>query len=169
MLIIKVLSSGLGSILAGERRTSKIWIIHQYRAIIMGTWKYIYVSTYTEKQEYGRFITYSFTLLFLLPSISGQEAETISKESSVVYLLQSSGEKMFSKERCSLIYLHSQSAFHLPAHAEVSTWWFNCLFVFYPCFNLSFPSLLSFPDGSDGKESACSVGDLGSVWVWKIP
>ena len=101
--------------------------------------------------------------LSFVPSIFGQEAETISKESSVVYLLQSSGEKMFSKERCSLIHLHSQSAFHLPGHAEVSTWWFNSLFVFYPCFNLSFPSLLGFPDGSDGKESACNVGDLGSV------
>ena len=28
----------------------------------------------------------------------------------------------------------------------------------------------SFPDGSDGKESACNVGDLGLIpWVWKIP
>ena len=25
------------------------------------------------------------------------------------------------------------------------------------------PSYISFPDGSDGKESACSVGDLGSI------
>ena len=32
-----------------------------------------------------------------------------------------------------------------PLHAELSTWWFSCLFVFYPCFNLSFPSLLGFP------------------------
>ena len=30
--------------------------------------------------------------------------------------------------------------------------------------NLVFPSLLrGFPGGSDGKESACSVGDLGSI------
>ena len=28
----------------------------------------------------------------------------------------------------------------------------------------------SFPDGKDGKESACNAGDLGLIlWVWKIP
>ena len=27
----------------------------------------------------------------------------------------------------------------------------------------------SFPDGSNGKESACNVGGLGSVWVWEDP
>ena len=26
-----------------------------------------------------------------------------------------------------------------------------------------------FPCGSDGKESACNVGDLGYPWVWKSP
>ena len=26
-----------------------------------------------------------------------------------------------------------------------------------------------FPDGSVSKESACNVGDLGSIWVGKIP
>ena len=26
-----------------------------------------------------------------------------------------------------------------------------------------------FPDGSDCKESACNAGDLGCLWVGKIP
>ena len=28
---------------------------------------------------------------------------------------------------------------------------------------------MGFPGGSDGKESACSVGDLGSVLGWDSP
>ena len=28
---------------------------------------------------------------------------------------------------------------------------------------------LSFPSGLDGKESACDVGDLGSILVWEDP
>ena len=27
----------------------------------------------------------------------------------------------------------------------------------------------TFPGSLDGKESACNVGDLGSISVWKIP
>ena len=29
------------------------------------------------------------------------------------------------------------------------------------------PGFLGFPDGSDGKESACNVGDLGLVLGWE--
>lgn len=35
MLIVRILCSGLGFILADEKRTSKIQIVHQYRAIVM--------------------------------------------------------------------------------------------------------------------------------------
>ena len=31
------------------------------------------------------------------------------------------------------------------------------------------PFFKGFPGGSDGKESACNVGDLGSIPVGKIP
>ena len=168
MLMIKALSSGLGSILAGERRTSKIWIVHQYRAI-MGMWKYIYVSTYTEKQEYGQFVTYSFTLLYLCTfHFWTWSRNHIQIELSCLFITKFWGENVQQRE----MFSHSSTFSECippPLHAELSTWWFSCLFVFYPCFNLSFPSLLGFPDGSDGKESACNVGDLGSVWVWKIP
>jgi len=46
-------------------------------------------------------------------------------------------------------------------------------------FELQFSSFLGFPGGSDGKESACNVGDLGlipgserphsRILVWRIP
>ena len=44
----------------------------------------------------------------------------------------------------------------------------GCIFVllciFFVCFFLmSLLNLLGFPDGSDGKESACSVGDLSLI------
>ena len=34
-----------------------------------------------------------------------------------------------------------------------------------------FPTTIQdlFPDSSDGKESACNAGDMGSIWVGKIP
>jgi len=35
--------------------------------------------------------------------------------------------------------------------------------------NILTGSLVSFPDGSDGKESASSVGDSFDPWVGKIP
>ena len=31
------------------------------------------------------------------------------------------------------------------------------------------PVFLGFPGGSDGKESACNAGDLGSVLGWEHP
>ena len=31
------------------------------------------------------------------------------------------------------------------------------------------PVLMGFPGGSDGKKSACSTGDLGSILGWKDP
>ena len=44
-------------------------------------------------------------------------------------------------------------------------------FLSFACFFMS-PLLVGFPGGSDGKESACSEGGLGSVpglpCVWKI-
>ena len=43
----------------------------------------------------------------------------------------------------------------------------GCIFVllciFLCVFLMSLLNLLGFPDGSDGKESACSVGDLGLI------
>ena len=43
----------------------------------------------------------------------------------------------------------------------------GCIFVllciFFCVFLMSLLNLLGFPDGSDGKESACSVGDLGLI------
>ena len=41
--------------------------------------------------------------------------------------------------------------------------WKNLLFSFF----LFGHRLLGFPGGSDGKESACSAGDLGSVPGWE--
>ena len=40
---------------------------------------------------------------------------------------------------------------------------------FFCSFTLSGKLALGFPGGSDGKESACTVGDLGSVPVWGRP
>ena len=34
---------------------------------------------------------------------------------------------------------------------------------FYPQSNRNILKHLGFPDGSDGKESSCNVGDLGSI------
>ena len=34
---------------------------------------------------------------------------------------------------------------------------------------LPIPVFLGFPGGSDGKESACNVGDLGSIPGWEDP
>ena len=35
--------------------------------------------------------------------------------------------------------------------------------------SLPSPVFLGFPGGSDGKESACNVGDLGSIPGWDDP
>ena len=35
--------------------------------------------------------------------------------------------------------------------------------------SLPSPVFLGFPGGSDGKESACNVGDLGSIPGWEDP
>ena len=147
MLIVRILCSGLGFILADEKRTSKIQIVHRYRAIVMWMWQNIYLPTSTEKKEYSQFHAFRLCTIHLLcltftPSVCGHEAETTSKQSSVVYLLQSSGKKMFSKEGCSLLCLNSQSTLHLPCHATFSTWWCSCLLVFYSCFNLSLFSFI---------------------------
>lgn len=103
MLIVRILCSGLGFILADEKRTSKIQIVHQYRAIVMWMWQSIYLSTSTEKQEYSQFHAFRLCIIRLLcltftPSICGTEAETTPKQSSVVYLLQSSGKKCSAKK-----------------------------------------------------------------------
>ena len=37
------------------------------------------------------------------------------------------------------------------------------------CFPSSFPGSEGFPGGSDGKESTCTVGDLGSTPGWEDP
>ena len=39
-------------------------------------------------------------------------------------------------------------------------------FFFFCSFTLNGKLALGFPGGSDGKESACNVGDLGSIPVW---
>ena len=42
--------------------------------------------------------------------------------------------------------------------------YFCSIVYFFVCvFLMSLLNLLGFPDGSDGKESACSVGDLGLI------
>ena len=44
--------------------------------------------------------------------------------------------------------------------------------IFLPCMwiHLLFSfAILSFPDGSDGKESACNVGNLDSIPGWNDP
>ena len=35
--------------------------------------------------------------------------------------------------------------------------------LFIPCFDQDYGLIWGFPGGSDGKESACNVGDLGSI------
>ena len=38
-----------------------------------------------------------------------------------------------------------------------------------PALQVDFFTHWGFPGGSDFKESACNAGDMGSVWVGKIP
>ena len=124
-------------------------------------WKCIYVSTYTDKQEYGQFVTDSLTLLYLCTfHFLTWRRNHIQIELSCLFSAKFWGEHVQQREMFS-----HPSTFSVPS-TSLSCWTSYLmvqLFVFYPYFNLSFPSLLGFPSGSDGKESACSVGDLGSV------
>ena len=74
---------------------------------------------------------------------------------------------------------------HIFVHHGISGAWYPVVILLMCCLNkliMTSIALLGFPGSSDGKESACSVGDLGwedplekgmathlSILAWNIP
>ena len=67
------------------------------------------------------------------------------------------------RESCSLLRRGSFSSFHNPCCSFLSPCFHPHSKYSHPHYSPSLEGIVGFPDSSVGKESTCSVGDLGSI------